>query len=631
MQDSAQPAGVLLHDRQIRITAAGDDRYEHLIVRLTAAQTGEQALQLSTSVDPRYQQLVIHSLRLTHRGATAQTLTAGQIGALLHSQAAEPDPQQRALDPRLQLSVAIPEAQPGDLLEYDYTVQSRATQIPGLFAGHYAAQWSSDGDQAVQWERLRATWPPARALQFRLSGGGAPQVTSRVGELDIQWREPRPAVAEADTPRWFEPRSTVQLSDFRDWSQVGALLAAQYGEPNAPAHDPVAAPQAPPMILNALRLVQSKVRALNASGGPYLPADPATVLQRGFGDSRDLARVLAGLLRRVGIDARVALGDSHRGALLSTRLPSPFVLDAALVLARNGPTEYWLNPAAPGPANQLDTTDTTDLRHALLLAPRGAELISLPPPASDSRLHSVTQQFDLRAGNSQPATLTMTTQFHGSWAQAVRADLLTQSPAQRQLTQIQNIVQDYPTATDDGDVQLQDLAGGETLQLTAHFRIPRPLGDATDPHFDFFAEALTEAVAPRDESTRQFPLSIPWPLKLEQSITAALPAHFAAPVGTLRIETTAFRYRRAVWFTQGTVHITHSYLALSDHVEPADYPKFLEANARVYRALGLRAQSAASAWHPVLGWRGDYALVIIAAVAVVGTLIAGAWRRMRRH
>jgi hypothetical protein len=629
VQDSPQPAGVPLHDRQIHITAAGDERYEHLVVRLTAAQSGEHATQLSTSVDPRYQQLVFHSLRLKHRGDDIKALTAAQIGALLRSQASEPDPQQQALNPRLQVSLALPEARPGDLLEYEYTVQSRTTQFPALFAGHYAALWFRDGDHTVQWERLRVTWPPERTLQYRLSGGGAPRVTSRVGELEIQWRDPSPAVTEADTPPWFEPRGSVQLSDFSDWSEVAALLAAQYGEPSAPAA--AAAPQAPPMILDALRLLHAKVRAINVGAGPYLPTDPAVVLQRGFGDSRDLARVLAGLLRRVGIDARVALGDSHRGALLPTRLPSPFILDAALVVARNGQTEYWLNPAAPGPPVQLATTDTTDLRHALLLAPRGGQLVSLPAPAPDSRLHLVSQQFDLRAGNSQPATLTMTSQFHGGWAQAVRADLATQSPAQQRLTQLQNIVQDYPAATDEGDVQLQDLADGETLQLTARFRIPRPLADAPDPHFDFFAEALAEAVAPRDESTRQFPLGLPWPLKLEQRITAALPPHFTAPLGTLRIGTPAFRYQREVWVTPGTLHITHSYLALSDQVAPADYPKFLEANAQVYRALAVRAQPAASAWQPLFDWIGNYLLVIIAGVAVVGTLLTGAWRRMRRN
>lgn len=605
VQDSPAPAGVLLHDRQIRITAAGDERYEHLIVRLTAAQTGEAAAQLSASVDPRYQQLVIHSLRLKHRGDNIKALTAAQISGLLRSQAAEPTPQQQALDPRLQVSAALQDAQPGDLLEYDYTVHSRAAQFPALFAGHYAAKWSSDPDPAVQWQRLRVTWPPGRTLQYRLSGGGAPRVTVRAGDLEIQWRNPGPEETEADTPRWFERRSTVQLSDFTDWSEVAALLAAQYGEPSRPSRTAAPLPQVPLMVLDALRLVQSKVRALNGAGGPYLPADPAVVLQRGYGDSRDLARVLAGLLRGLGIDARVALGDSHQGALLPTRLPSPFILDAALVVVRNGPTGYWLNPAAPAAAVQSSTTDTTDLRHVLLLAPSGGKLVSLPPPAPDSRLRLVTQQFDLHAGNRQPATLTMTTQFHGSWAQAVRADLLTQSLAQRQLSQIQSIVPDYPAATPDGEVQLQDLAGAETLQLTARFHLPRPLGDAADPHFDFFAEALADAVAPRDESRRQFPLSIPWPLKLQQRITATLPPHFAAPVGTLRIETAAFRYERDVWFTQGTLHITHSYLALSDHVDPAQYPKFLEANARVYRALALRAQPQGFSWHRFLDWLGN--------------------------
>ncbi|HEX3838159.1 MAG TPA: DUF3857 domain-containing protein [Steroidobacteraceae bacterium] len=632
VQESPVPPGVLpFHDRQIHITAAGDDRYEHLTLRLTPAQSGEQATQLSVSVDPRYQLLMIHSVRLTHRGAALVALTAAQIGARLHSQAAEPNPQQRALDPRLLISLALPDAKPGDLLECDYTVQSRAARFAGLMAGHYAAQWSRDDAAAMQWERLRVTWPLARTMRFKLSGGGAPRITSQAGELEVLWRDPPHAVTEADTPRWFETRSTVQLSDFSDWSEVATLLAAQYGEPAAPAPLPAAAPQAPPMILNALRLVQSKVHAIHAGAGPYLPADPAQVLQRGYGDSRELARVLAGLLRDVGIDARVALGDSHRGALLESRLPSPFILDSALVVAHNGATEYWLDPAAPGPATQLSTTDTTDLRHALLLAPSGSRLITLPPPANDSRLRAVAEQFDLSAGNRHPAPLTLRTQFHGNWAQAVRAELLTQSPAQRQLNQIQSVAPDYPLASSAGAVEVEDLAGGETLQLTARFRIPRPLGDGPDPHFDFFAEALTDAVAPRDEALRQLPLSIPWPLKLEQHITAVLPPNFTAPVGMLRVETAAYRYQREVRLTHGTLYIIHSYVTLSDHVQPADYPKFLAANARVYQALGLRAQSVGFAGHRRLDWLGEYALAILLIVVVAGTVTIGAWRRVRRN
>jgi hypothetical protein len=626
VQESPVPPGTPFHDRQIHVTAAGDDRYEHLTLRLTPAQTGEPATQLSTSVDPRYQLLVIHSVRLA-RGTAVTLFTAAQISARLHSQSTQPNPQERALDPRVLISLALPEAKPGDLLEYDYTVQSRTARFAGVFAAHYAAQWSPDDDAPAQ--RLRVTWPAERAMQFKLSGGGAPRLTSQAGVLEVLWRDPPKRVTEADTPRWFEHRSTIQLSDFGAWSDVAALLAAQYGEPAAPAQTSPAAPQAAPMILNALRLVQSKVHPVNAADGPYLPVDPAQVLQRGFGDSRDLARVLAALLRRVGIDARVALGDTHQGALLASRLPSPFILDAALVLAHDGPTEYWLDPAAPGPVIRLSTSDTTDLRHVLLLAPSDGRIVTLPAPANDSRVRQVSEQFDLRAGNSRPATLTVMTQFHGSWAHAMRAAVMTQSPAQRQLNQIQSIAQDYPQADSVGDVQVEDLANGETLQLTARFTIPHPVGLGAEPHFDFFAEALTDAVAPRDETTRQLPLSIPWPLKLEQHITAALPANFTAAIGTVRIDTAAYRYQRDVHLRQGLLHIDHSYVTLSDNVQPQDYAKFLEANARVYQALGLRAQPAAIARAPLWDWLGKYVLGIIAVIVVASAIGIGVWRRRR--
>jgi hypothetical protein len=375
--------------------------------------------------------------------------------------------------------------------------------------------------------------------------------------------------------------------------------------------------------------VQSKVHAISvASDAPYAPAEPAVVLQRGYGDSRDLARVLASLLRRLGIDAQVALADSRRGALLASALPSPFLLDSALVLVRAGANEYWLNPSAAGPAAALDTTDLADLRHALIITSSGGKIVALPQAAPDSRLRSVTQQFDLRDGNSRPATLTVTTQFQGSWAQAVRADLLTQTPAQLQLTQMQGVAQDYPAASADGAVQLQAPAGSPTVQIAARFRIPRPFGE--DRQFDFFAEALAEAVMPRDESTRRVPLGLPWPLKLEEHIVAALPPHYAAPVGRTVVASQAFRFQRDVRFIQGALHIDHSYVAFSDHVDPADYPAFMQANAQVYQALGLRVQPEAFTWRSALQWLGGHWLGIFVTAAVVAAAAAAGWSRARR-
>ena len=632
-------SGVLLHDRQIRITASGDDRYEHTVERIAVAATPEQATQVYIVIDPRFQDLAIHSLRLTHADGTGKTFSASQIREQVRVQPGEADAHKRDLNPQLQVSIQVPGTRVGDQLECEYTIHSVTARFAGLVAGHYAAQWPTGGDQPVHWERLHVTWPAARALRYRIVGGASgvtPTIDTHPGELDLQWREQSPAATEADIPRWFERRSTVELSDFSDWMQVAAVLAPRYARPgDADPHpqeklDQPTALATPGLILNAVRLVQSKVHAINLAGvGVYTPAEPAAVLQRGYGDSRDIARLLVALLTRVGIDAQVALAET-RGTLLDSALPSPFVLDAALVVARAGTTEYWLNPDAPGPATQLGTTDPSDLRRALLLAATNARVVALPRAAPDSRLRVVTQQFDLRAGNTQPAALTMTTRFRGGWAQAVRAELLAQSPAQLQLTQIQSVAQDYASATAVGQVQLQDLPDAQALQLTSHFRIPKPFADPQQPEFNFFAEALTEAVQPRDEPTRRFPLSLPWPLQIEEHISAALPADFAPLPSRMVIETAAFRYVRNVRFARGALQIDHSYVALNDHVDPADYPQFLQANAQVYQALGLTIAAQGFSWSRLLAWLGGHSLAIIAAAAVT-SVVAASWWRLRRE
>jgi hypothetical protein len=623
-----------LHDRQIRVTAAGDDRYEHTLLPLTREQSGGHSSPVSLTLDPRFQVLVIHALRLTRAGGTATDFSAAQLRAQVRTQAVEANPHQLEWNPLLLISLEVPGAQAGDVLECEYTVHSLAAQYPGVIGGHYASQWLSGAEQPLRWERLRVLWPPARALQYRVipgAAGGTPQIQSRPGELDLQWRDLAPLAAEPDMPRWLNLQSLVQLSDFSDWAQVATLLTPQYGAAAPVTQQPPGAAATPDMILEALRLVQAKVHATNVAGsGPFVPADPAALLQRGFGDSRDLARLLVSVLRRLGVDAQVALGDSRRGALLDESLPSPYILDAALVLVRSGTTRYWINPAAAAPSTQLPTTDSADLRHVLLLAARGGKVVLVPPPPPDSRLRAVLQQFDLHAGNARPATLTVTTQFRGGWAQAVRADLLAQTGAQLALTQIQGVAQDYPQASAVGEVQLQDLPARQTVQLTARFRLPRPFGAGEDPHFGFFAEALVDAVQPRDEATRRFALSLPWPLQLEQHMEATLPPDLRVIPGRIVIENPAFRYQRDVRFAPGKLDITHRYVALSDHVDAADYPRFLAANAQVYQLLGLQVRPDEPAWQRALERLGDHWLQIIAAGAVVATLSVAGWRRLRR-
>ncbi len=140
---------------------------------------------------------------------------------------------------------------------------------------------------------------------------------------------------------------------------------------------------------------------------------------------------------------------------------------------------------------------------------------------------------------------------------------------------------------------------------------------------------MTDAVQPRDEATRRSPLDLPWPLQLEEHISAALPAHFDAPEGRIVVETEAFRYVRSVRMQRGVLHIDHSYMALADHVDPAGYPKFLQASAQVYQALGVRVQPQGFSWQSLLEWLDGHSFTLFGGVAVLVLVVAG-WLRLRR-
>ena len=258
---------------------------------------------------------------------------------------------------------------------------------------------------------------PCSSASSAPHGGAAPQTMTHPGELDLQWQNLTPAASEPDTPRWFERAQRRAAQRFLRLVAGGRVpRAAVRATPcagAAPTPEPLdqpAALAAPGLILKALRLVQSKVQVTNVTGdGPYLPADPAIVLQRGYGDSRDLARLLVMLLRRVAVDAQVALANS-RGELLDTSLPSPLMLDCAVVLARAGGVDYWLNPGStcvrgftrhhrPG-RSAPRAADFTDGRQADRTAPPGA---GFKAAAGHAAVRSARRQFPTRRAATDDA------------------------------------------------------------------------------------------------------------------------------------------------------------------------------------------------------------------------------------
>lgn len=137
-----------------------------------------------------------------------------------------------------------------------------------------------------------------------------------------------------------------------------------------------------------LEWVSSEVRYTGLEFGErnIVPWGPAQVLERGFGDCKDLALLLIDVLGRAGIEARVALLDTEGD--LEPKSPSLSFFDHAIVYvpaARSEPA-LWIDATATNtPAGMLPTRYAGEL--ALIIDPATTKLVPTwsPSPADNER------------------------------------------------------------------------------------------------------------------------------------------------------------------------------------------------------------------------------------------------------
>jgi hypothetical protein len=110
------------------------------------------------------------------------------------------------------------------------------------------------------------------------------------------------------------------------------------------------------------------------------------VLKRGYGSSRQINRVLAGLARAAGFDAGIVFVADRNENFFNPQMEDPSELDAEVVWVHTGDKDIYLDPSARYyPYGMLPWPETGV--HGLRLNKQGGDFIVTPDPKiSDARL-----------------------------------------------------------------------------------------------------------------------------------------------------------------------------------------------------------------------------------------------------
>lgn len=305
------------------------------------------------------------------------------------------------LNRRVMVAVPVEGLRMGDVVD----ISALRTTRPDAFAPDRDVQAELEFHDPVILARAVVNWPadwpvnirplPATVARIEgpLPGGGT--------RLEFQRVEAIPDPYEEGVPVWVDQQAVLRMTPDRDWGAIAAAYAPYYqadhplGAWEAALDDLAPGGEPEARALAALRMVQDRIGYLPVAfhDGSTRARPPAEVIASGYGDAADKALLLAAMLRRMEIPADVALTHLYAGHGLDQASPSAAAFDYAVVRARIGGQDWWLDPALPGQRGRLAALTPPDYGFALVLAEGQSAPQPIPAPPERIWTSIVTEKY----------------------------------------------------------------------------------------------------------------------------------------------------------------------------------------------------------------------------------------------
>lgn len=468
------PLQPLLIAMQTRYSADGTAEYH--IESATTVQHPHGLAAVGTIAlpwQPDTTELRVHRLDLIRDGK-ARDLLAGGTGFMVLRR--ENNLERAMLDGTL-TAVMQPEGiAVGDTLHIAYTIKT----LPGSLKLKSEHQALLLAPVTVRRLMIRELWPASAEVRWRGSRlPRQPRLSEGTAgtELLLDLADYKMPEAPALAPPRFQLPPLVEVSGYRNWEELSALMAPAYqaaaalqaGSPLAQEIARIAAANSdePGRALAALKSVQDNVRylALGMGEGGLVPATAEQTWSRRYGDCKGKTVTLLAMLRGLGIEAEPVLVNSALGDALPDRLPAVGQFDHVLVRAHIGGRTYWMDGTRLGDRD-LDSLLSLPFRWGLPLTTAGAGLESLPlrPPSRPPVATEIV--YDASAGFTKEVPFTAGVVFSGDLASEMRVAIAQLGP-QHVATKARELASNIPDA-DPASLKISqdDKAGTVTLAMS---------------------------------------------------------------------------------------------------------------------------------------------------------------------
>ncbi|MBI1354938.1 MAG: DUF3857 domain-containing protein [Acidobacteria bacterium] len=580
----------LLVEDQVRTSRSDEARYFHRAQQVISPRGISDVSEVVLSFDPSYERLEIHSIRI-HRGdRRIDALDPAQLKTLQQ----EKELDRRIYNGALQVVAMLPDVRVGDVVEWSWTTSGRN---PAL-GDHHADWWRLGYSTPVAKLRLRIL-SSGRPLRFRQFQGEVQPTVTRQGETtEYRWAvDDVPAeVYEDDQPAWRISVPTLQVTDFETWAEVADWAEQRYRplrltrermpeELRAKVAEWEALGSKAERTQAALQFVQDEVRYLGIEIGSsgLIPHDPASVFERRFGDCKDKSLLLVSILNAMGIEADTALVDVDWGAGVEEMLPSPYLFDHEIAVARIGGQSVWLDATQSMQRGALLSRTPPAFGKALVISGDTTALETIPSPAPAEPLTEIVEEYAVQPDGS--VAFTVTTTYRGTDADSMRYSFAGQSHAELARDYLNFYARTDADVEPAGALEIRDDEAANVLTAIERYRIPKFWSDGQRK---FDAWALKSALSWPDVRARSTPLAVEHPVWVRQTIHVTGIGRITTEGPTTKILSEGLVTDFEETEEADGVKLMWQARSLRDHIPPEGVTEYLSKLDRMQAIAGYR-------------------------------------------
>ena len=564
----------LLYDKQCNLSDS--TVYTHIVIKILNNTGVQSKSEVKIDFDPSYESLSVHKMEVFRNGVRISHLNQDTPFKVIQR---EEELERYIYDGSLSVLHFLHDIRVGDIIEYSYSKKG----FNPVFGKKYFDSFYMQMDFPIRKNRIRLIVPRGRKLYFKNHGTSAvPSIKETDANLnEYLWENENlePAGAETDIPEWFNPFSSVQVSEFKDWEEVANLSLSLFAMPLKFSNDlekqieeiRLESPDKASRIRRTIEFVQNEIRYLGIEMGAngYRPTDPSLVYQRRYGDCKDKAFLLCVMLKSMDIPAWPVLVNTDLKQSLDEYHPSPVIFNHAIVLIKDGAFSYWIDPTLSNQGGLLKNLNNLDYRRGLIVEKGIRTLVPIPYDPETTKVELI-ERYQIQEGNGN-SEINIEEKHYNNSADDLRDYLSSVSSKDFQKEFYKYYLLQYPHAKI-LPLEIKDEKDRDLIRITAKVLVDKIWKDSREnknrQEIDFYSYFIRENLTRPENVKRTVPYAIGYPCHINHLIEIRLPKGFEFEEEKTSIIKNYLNFSRRVLFLKNFLMIDQEYRTLKDYVPP---------------------------------------------------------------